>query len=151
MFKKVLFFAVVLAAYSCTKDNSNNPASTNLFKVNATTVNDTISTTIRGGATDIEAHVQMINLTDAYDVTWEKLNENAPAGWSFAICDKITCYSSSKLSSNFTLNRNDTCNYRVHCYNPTNQAGTAYMDLKMYKTGDQSSAKTVRVNFVVTN
>lgn len=85
------------------------------------------------------------NDTVDMEISWRRIENNLQTGWTAAICDYITCYSSDVDSGTFDLGAGDSAILDLHFY-PDSTAGSGEAVLMVWEGDNEGDADTITYN-----
>ena len=97
---------------------------------------------------DSPAHGEIENISDdTIKITWVRSIISITPGIETAVCDPVTCWFSGVGSKTFALAPDSAGQLTVHFYNPTGQAASGIVHLKLTNLGDPADTLTAVYTF----
>ncbi|MBK8555137.1 MAG: T9SS type A sorting domain-containing protein [Lewinellaceae bacterium] len=103
----------------------------------------TVSKVAHPDSTDVENHVEVINLTtNSLSINWERVIIDIGQGCQTQVCDPFACFADFISTHTFNLPGSDTADLIVHLINHTGSPCCAIVHLKVKDVADPSNIIT---------
>lgn len=102
---------------------------------------EVLDTTLYGAPSDVTFYGDIDlynNLGSIINMTWERIEESVPAGWTTSNCDPNQCQPVGVTTASFPLPTN-TSFLNTHFY-PNGVAGSGYMKVKLWVSSNPSDS-----------
>lgn len=102
---------------------------------------ETLDTTLYGSPSDLTFYGDIDlynNIGATLNLTWQRIEESVPVGWTTSNCDPDLCHPVGVTSASFTL-PTSTSFLNTH-FNPNGVAGSGYMKVKVWLTANPTDS-----------